>query len=594
LTDVFLKIIEEFADGFLILDGQRRVIFFNDVLQRTTGLRSQDIFAREDAFLGELGVLDGSGGPRIVNITDREGAVRKFTLSSLAFDSGSGEYLLVRVKRIEQEAPPAGNAGWELFRNIGDPVFSADLSGRILCANPSFRRLIGCGDDEALPNLAEIYLEPAELEDKLVRLAEHDAVFNLETHFASRDRQIRRVLDSSWITRDETGQLTGYTSHLKDVTYVKNLEARLKISERNYVWLFDTIPSSIIIVDPLGRILNCNYSAEKLYGHHWQELAGRDFDEVFRTQRESAALLDVLKQAGSSRGPHMETDVARRCKDGSVRFTYATYTPIVSSEGETIAWSIMERDLTDRRVLMDQLQDSYERIKKTQQSSILGFATLLEYREAETGAHLKRMQQFTRVLAEGLAKLPKYKDYIDKDYIDDLCLSSVLHDVGKVSKRLDAVLDQPRKLTPEEFELVKQHASFGGEALRSIDQEIRGQSFLTLGKEIANYHHERWDGTGYPEARAGDKIPLSARIVALPDVYDALTSKRVYKDAISHEEAVKLIASERGTHFDPDVVDVFLAEQEKFEHIRTWESLQEHPETIDDLISPRSRAGAVT
>ncbi len=112
MTDVFLKIIEEFADGFLILDKQRRVIFFNDVLQRDTGLRSQDIFAREDAFLGELGVRDGQSGPRVVDITSIDGTVRRFTVTCLAFDSGNGEYLLVRVKPVAREALPPTTAGW--------------------------------------------------------------------------------------------------------------------------------------------------------------------------------------------------------------------------------------------------------------------------------------------------------------------------------------------------------------------------------------------------------------------------------------------------------------------------------------------------
>jgi PAS domain S-box-containing protein len=594
VTDVFLKIIEEFADGFLILDGQRRVIFFNDVLQRATGLRSQDIFSREDAFLGELGVLDGHCGSRVVDISDRDGTVRRFTVTSLAFESESGAYLLVRVKPVEQEAAPAPDAGWEqLFRNIGDPVYTADLSGRILCANPSFYQLVGYAPTEELPNISAVYLNAAELEDKLMRLAESESFFNLETHFATRGRELRRVLDSSWISRDETGAVTGYTSHLKDVTYVKNLEARLKISERNYIVLFDTILSSIVIVDPLGRIVNCNYSAEKLFGYRWQEIAGRDYDEVFRTHKKGPALSDVLKLAAAGKGPHVETDVPRHCKDGTIRFTYASYTALVSSDGETIAWSIMERDLTDRVRLEKKLQQSFDQIKNTQRASILGFATLLEYREAETGAHLKRMEQFTRVLATGLAKLPKYADYITPDYIEDLCLSSVLHDVGKVGIE-DAILLKPGKLTPEEFERIKQHAALGGDALRSMDKEITFQSFLTIGKEIASFHHERWDGTGYPTGRRGDQIPLSARIVALPDVYDALTSKRAYKEPIPHEDAVKIISSERGTHFDPDVVDVFVAEQETFMRIRMFESFREHPESIDDLIAAGPRAGTAT
>jgi PAS domain S-box-containing protein len=530
----------------------------------------------------------------VVDISDREGTVRRFDVTSLAFDSDAGEYLLVRVKPVERPAAQPATVAWEsLFRTIGDPMFSADLAGRVLVANPSFHRLLGREPGEELPNLAELYLNPAELEDKLLRLAESENVFNLETHLAARDHQIRRVLDSSWITRDETGAVTGYTTHLKDVTYVKNLEARLKISERNYVWLFDTIPSAIVIVDPLGRILNCNYSAEKLYGWRWQELAGRDYDEVFRAHRKAPLLTDSLKVAAEATGQHAETDVPRRCKDGTVRFTYATYTPLKSGDGETVAWSIMERDLTDRVRLEKKLQESFEQIKNTQRASILGLATLTEYRTAETGTHLKRMMQFTRVLATWLAKLPKYADYISPEYIEDLCLSSVLHDVGKVSIR-DAVLAKPAKLTPEEFEHIKQHAALGGDALRSIDKEITFQSFLTLGKEIAYYHHERWDGTGYPTGRRGDQIPLSARIVALPDVYDALTSKRAYKDAISHEEAVRIITAERGTHFDPDVVDAFLAESETFRRIRMFENFQEHPESIDDLIAagPPAPAGA--
>jgi response regulator RpfG family c-di-GMP phosphodiesterase len=197
------------------------------------------------------------------------------------------------------------------------------------------------------------------------------------------------------------------------------------------------------------------------------------------------------------------------------------------------------------------------------------------------------------VLATGLAKLPKYANYITPDYIEDLCLSSVLHDVGKVGIE-DAILMKPGKLTPEEFERIKQHAALGGDALRAMDKEITFQSFLTIGKEIASFHHERWDGAGYPTGRRSDQIPLSARIVALPDVYDALTSKRSYKDPISHEEAMKIIASERGTHFDPDVVDVFLAEQETFQRIRMFESFREHPESIDDLIATRPHAGAST
>lgn len=132
----------------------------------------------------------------------------------------------------------------------------------------------------------------------------------------------------------------------------------------------------------------------------------------------------------------------------------------------------------------------------------------------------------------------------------------------------DSILLKPGKLTAEEFDVVKRHSALGGDALKAVETKIEGQSFLSLGKEIAYYHHEKWDGTGYPKGLQAEQIPLSARIVALADVYDALTSKRVYKEAFSHDKAIAIIAEDRGRHFDPDVVDAFLALEDDFRSIR--------------------------
>jgi HD-GYP domain-containing protein (c-di-GMP phosphodiesterase class II) len=146
------------------------------------------------------------------------------------------------------------------------------------------------------------------------------------------------------------------------------------------------------------------------------------------------------------------------------------------------------------------------------------------------------------------------------------------------------MLLKPGKLTAPEYEKIKQHARLGGEALKTVDRQVKRESFLTIGKEVAFYHHERWDGAGYPEGRKGAQIPLSARIVALADVYDALMSKRSYKDALSHEEAAKIILAESGTHFDPDIVEVFTQNQETFRRIQMLESFKEHPESIEDIL----------
>jgi PAS domain S-box-containing protein len=589
VTEVLLKIIEEFSDGFLVVNAEGRIVFFNEVLLRATGLHSADILRDDEKFLKILSIAPGqSPCEREVLIEDRTGMPRRFAVSTLLVEASGGQYTLARVKAVgrpdgaeEAGTPKALN---QLFRNIGDPILTADLSGSINFANPAFFQLIGWSEGEQLPNVASLYTAPAELEDKILRLAESDMVYNLETHLVSRTGQPRRVLDTSWVLRDERGVVTGYTTHFKDVTYIKNLEARLKISERNYMVLFDTILSSIIIIDPLGKILNCNYYAEELYGYKWSDIVGRAFDEIFSVHKKTMPVDQVISLVNRNRGRYVETDVPRMSADGTIKFTYASYSALTSTTGETIAYSIMERDLTERVRLEKKLQDSFQQIKDTQSAAILGFARLTEYRDVDTGQHLERMREYTRVLAIGLARLEKYATYITSDYIEDLCLSSVLHDVGKVGIE-DAVLLKPGRLDPQEYEKIKQHARLGGEALKAVDKQIKHESFLSIGKEVAFYHHEHWDGSGYPSGRAGEQIPLSARIVALADVYDALTSRRTYKSAMVHEEAVKIIVAEKGTHFDPDVVDVFEQCLDTFRRIQMLESFKEHPESIDDILA---------
>jgi PAS domain S-box-containing protein len=594
VTDILLRIIEEFADGFLILDEERRVVFFNEVLLRTTGRRSGDVLAPDGEFLRSLGLTGEVHGERDVTLSNGAEGPRRLKVSALPVQTERGEYLLVRVVAVPRPRDSGQEQALlreELFRNMGDPVLTADLSGRITCANPSFRTLLGLEPGREMPNISELYVSPAELEDKLIRLARGEGVTNLETHLYGGGRIPVRVLDTSWVTRDASGKITGYTTHLKDVTYLRTLESRLKISERNYLVLFDTILSSIIIVDPSAAVVNCNRFAEEMYGYPWSEIVGKDFDAVFQVPGKGAAIGEAIAAVNANNGRHAATDVPRRCRDGSIKFTYASYSALRSTEGETVAYSVMERDLTERVRLEKKLEASFRRIKNTQSAAILGFARLTEYRDKDTGKHLERIREYTRVLALGLAKLPLYSDYITEDYIEDLCLSSILHDVGKVGIE-DAILLKPGKLSPEEFERIKQHATLGGEALRSVDREIQEESFLTIGKEVAFSHHERWDGSGYPAGKKGLDIPLSARIVALADVYDALTTRRSYKEGLSHEEAVGIISSERGTHFDPDVVDVFLSNGEVFNRIRMFESFLENPESIDDLMKGGPARGA--
>lgn len=198
---------------------------------------------------------------------------------------------------------------------------------------------------------------------------------------------------------------------------------------------------------------------------------------------------------------------------------------------------------------------------------IFALAKLAESRDPETGAHLERIREYSRLLAEHLSTTPKYSSIVDPDYVRAIYLTSPLHDIGKVGIP-DHVLLKPGRLTPEEFEIMKQHSIIGYNTLNAALLEQPDAEYLRFGRDIAGSHHEKFDGTGYPHGLAGEEIPLCGRIVAVADVYDALTTARVYKDAFSHEKARTIIAEGRGSHFDPEVVDAFFHHEETFIEIQ--------------------------
>jgi len=204
---------------------------------------------------------------------------------------------------------------------------------------------------------------------------------------------------------------------------------------------------------------------------------------------------------------------------------------------------------------------------ETRDVAIFAMAKLAESRDPETGAHLERVRSYCRVLAQELSGVKKFSDQVDGEFIRLIYLTSPLHDIGKVGIP-DCVLLNPGRLNDREFEIMKTHAMLGAETLDAALRTFPGVKFLQMGREIAATHHERWNGKGYPAGLSGENIPLCGRIVALADVYDALTSKRVYKNAFSHDIAKSTIIKDSGEHFDPDVVAAFLRVENRFLEIR--------------------------
>ncbi len=222
---------------------------------------------------------------------------------------------------------------------------------------------------------------------------------------------------------------------------------------------------------------------------------------------------------------------------------------------------------------------------EAQQAAILALARLAEQRDNETGKHLERVSLFCRLIAEGLREDGHCNDVISDAWIEDLARSAPLHDIGKVGIP-DAILLKPGKLTPEEWAVMKRHTDIGAQTLRAVIIDNRNQSFLQMSLDIAWCHHEKWDGSGYPRGLAAEEIPLSARILAVADVYDALTTVRPYKEAWDHHRAIEWIRQGMGSHFDPRTAEAFIARHARADFIRARLA-----DSADDLVGCQRAMG---
>jgi putative two-component system response regulator len=238
------------------------------------------------------------------------------------------------------------------------------------------------------------------------------------------------------------------------------------------------------------------------------------------------------------------------------------------------------RTEVEREELAQQVHFQVQALTRSNMAVIFALSKLAESRDPETGQHLERVQAYCGVLARALRQRPVYASMIDDRFVENIIAASPLHDIGKVGVP-DRVLLKPGRLTKEEWELMRLHPALGAETLREVDRAHPGNDFIRYGIEIAEFHHEKWDGTGYPHGLQGTKIPLMARIMALADVYDALRSQRVYKAGMSHGKTRAIFLEERGNHFEPEIVDAFLDVESAFIDIHTI-----HQDPIDAHQAP--------
>jgi putative two-component system response regulator len=263
-------------------------------------------------------------------------------------------------------------------------------------------------------------------------------------------------------------------------------------------------------------------------------------------------------------------DERRGLATGAVDYlTKPVSPPIALARIETHLQLKEARDyLADRNAHLEkEVARRTQEISTIQDVAMMAMASLAETRDNETGNHIRRTQHYVKILAGQLKDHPRFRGELSDTTIELLYKSAPLHDIGKVGIP-DNILLKPGKLEPEEFDVMKTHTTLGRDALAEAENLLQSNdSFLRLAREIIYSHHEKWDGSGYPQGLAGDAIPLSARLMALADVYDALVSKRVYKAAMPHEQAVAIIQQGKGSHFDPDIVEAFKARAEEFRQI---------------------------
>ncbi len=358
-------------------------------------------------------------------------------------------------------------------------------------------------------------------------------------------------------------ELTGYTTNLEELVHMRMAE--LEESDLRFKDLYDNILDLVVLLDARGIVRMANRRFAEVFDWDPQRLLDRPLARLMAAgdgDRLQRALRGLLEQGEDIRDRQLQMVT------GTGRIIDVEISGNLVDMRDGRSWcQLVIRDISATKKVEREVLASNHLIDTSRRAAILGLAKLAEYRDSETGAHLERIREYTRILAGELALNPTCAPVITEGFVEDIYISSVLHDIGKVGIP-DSILLKPGPLTREEFERMKMHCELGAAVLAEAEQEAGHVSFLAMGQEIAMHHHEKWDGSGYPGGLARDAIPLSARIVALADVYDALTSRRCYKAAFNHETARDLIIRESGRHFDPEIVNAFLVREQEFKRIR--------------------------
>ncbi|MEJ2635563.1 MAG: response regulator [Calditrichia bacterium] len=374
-------------------------------------------------------------------------------------------------------------------------------------------------------------------------------------------RKIKTIIDKHQLKREEKN-------------LVKDLRATLsnRLSElRIYQDVFESTDDGLVITDMEGNIVRVNSGFEKITGMSSVQLVHQHLNVLQKSllpELDFAVIENQLKKENSWHG-----ELTGNRESDSSWYASITFSPIRNEESQVFAYAGLFKDVSGQRQVEQALINSLQQMNFAQEAIIFGLARLAEHRDSDTGFHLERIRNYCRLLAEQLMRRHMYPDVINGSFIQMLYRTAPLHDIGKVGIP-DYILLKTEKLTEPEFEIMKSHTTIGFNTLNSILKQYGEMDFLKMGIEITHCHHERWDGTGYPQGLKEEEIPVSARILSIADVYDALTTERSYKEAYTHELTLDIMKKDHGKHFAPDILDVFIESSEMFDKIR--EHFSEH------------------
>jgi PAS domain S-box-containing protein len=340
-------------------------------------------------------------------------------------------------------------------------------------------------------------------------------------------------------------------------------EQQRRFSEREEIFrmFFEQHCVGFAITDEKGSWLKVNDRLCEILGYEREDLERLTWPEI--TPSEYLLGERAEYEAFLSKPVSTEQSFEKKFlrKDGSIVDVLVSTRIMTHSMNRDIRFASTVHDVSDRKRLLSALTARASELVRHREAIITSMAVLSEFRDGETGEHIRRTKEYVLLLLERAsvdcpARFSGRWSYPREDF-ELIGSSAVLHDIGKVGVP-DHILLKPGPLTPEEFDTMRTHPIIGSYALRKAEATLENAEFLKYAHEIVTYHHEKWDGTGYPYSLAGEEIPLSARIMAVADVYDALVAERLYKKSFPHEKAVEIITSESGSHFDPELVKVFM------------------------------------